>query len=306
MRSDLQFVSVKMNDLLRLKKQVRHFELKETNRQAYIGWGHAKSPFKSKGLDFQEVRAYQPGDDIRQIDWRVTAKYGKPFTKLYTDEKERQVFLICDMRSRMKFASHGRFKSVVCAYAAALLSYLASNKSDRLGFTILSSNYIETAKAYGADEVSDGLLRLLETVSDPSDMPSDQITLYQALQKSKPLIRAGSLVFILSDFSDWTSECETLIRQWTQKSTCGLIHIYDEMEKQLPRGIFSVSDGKEISSIDTRSHHFQTDYTDSFLKRTEELKNLAQNYEIGYLPIRTDENIVSKIFAYCIGEKNNA
>ena len=75
------------------------------------------------------------------------------------------------------------------------------------------------------------------------------------------------------------------------------------MEKQLPRGIFSVSDGKEISSIDTRSHHFQTDYTDSFLKRTEELKNLAQNYEIGYLPIRTDENIVSKIFAYCIGEK---
>ncbi len=306
MHFDSPTVSATLDDLLRLKKQAQRFELKETNRQAYLGWGQTKSPFKSKGLDFQEVRTYQPGDDIRQIDWRVTAKYGKPFTKLYTDEKERQVFLICDMRTRMKFASRGRFKSIVCAYATTLLAYLAANKSDRLGFTILTPETIETARAYGSHEVTDGLLKLLVTSSDPTKIESDQITLQQALQKSKPLIRAGSLIFILSDFSDWSPACETIVRQWTQKSICGLIHIYDELEKQLPRGIFSVSDGKEISAIDTRSHHFQVDYADIFLKRTEALQNLARNFEIGYLPIRTDENIIPKILAYCIGEKNNA
>ena len=306
MRTDSAFVYAKLDHLLRLKKQALGFKLKETNRQAYTGRGYTKSPFKSKGLDFQEVRAYQPGDDIRQIDWRVTAKYGKPFTKLYTDEKERQVFLICDMRSRMKFASRGRFKSVVAAYTAALLSYLAENKSDRLGFTVLTAEQIETTKAYGANEVLNGLLHTLETASDPLETASDQLSLHQALQKSTPLVRAGSLVFILSDFSDWTPACESILRRWAQKSTCGLIHIYDELEKHLPSGIFPISDGREITLIDTKSHRFQTDYADVFLKREEALKSLARNYDIGYLPVRTDEDIISKVFAYCVGEKNNA
>ena len=134
MRTDSAFVYADLDHLLRLKKQALRFQLKETNRKAYTGQGYTKSPFKSKGLDFQEVRAYQPGDDIRQIDWRVTAKYGKPFTKLYTDEKERQVFLICDMRSRMKFASRGRFNRLLRHIRP--LYYLIWRKTNRTGWDL--------------------------------------------------------------------------------------------------------------------------------------------------------------------------
>lgn len=299
-------VQVKVNDLLYLKKQVLNSELKSINHQSYLGWGRAKSPFKSKGLDFQEVRAYQPGDDIRQIDWRVTAKYGKPFTKLYTDEKERQVFLICDMRTRMKFASRGVFKSVACACASALLAFLSGNKLDRLGFTLLTSKHVETVKAYAINDVLDGFLRLLEAASNPTETLVDTVMLSEGLEAAAPLIRAGSLVFVLSDFSDWSESCEKIVRQWSQKSVCNLIHIYDIFETQLPSGIFPVSDGMRTTVIDTQSSHFQTNYANMFSKRVKQLKNAVNAGEIGYLPIGTDENIIAKVFSYCVGEKNDA
>lgn len=303
MNNTLKFNPVKadLKDLTSIKKQVSQMFLKETNRKVYIGFGETKSPFKTKGLDFQEVRMYQPGDDIRQIDWKLTAKYGKPFTKLYTDEKERQVFLICDMRTRMKFASVGAFKSVVCAHIATFLSYLAENKHDRLGFTILSSSFIETVEAYSAKESLQGLLSTLEKVSTPTDLKNDQISLLQALEKSDALIRSGSLVFILSDFSDWNLQCDAIIRRWSNKNICSFVHIYDKMEQELPKGIFPISDGAEIALLDTVSHHFPTVYNNIFQQRVSQLEKTAELYQCGYLPLRTDENILNKTAMYSLG-----
>lgn len=297
-------VKVETNDLLNIKKQVARFTLKETNKKAYTGWGQAKSPFKSKGLDFQEVRVYQPGDDIRQIDWRVTAKYGKPFTKLYTDEKERQVFLICDMRSCMKFATRGAFKSVWCARVAALLAFLAQNKQDRLGFSILLADKIESGRLFNAKEAFDGLIQLLSRASDPSDIKEDTITLTQALKASRPLVKDGSLIFIISDFSDWDDEALNIVQGWSLKSTCGFLHIYDPLEQTFPQGVFPVSNGKEIFAVDSRVAGFSKNFASVFEKRQENLLQAARRLEIGYAPMRTDEDVLLKVFRYCIGEKN--
>ena len=119
------------NVLLEMKKKAQMFSLAKNRLRADVGFGETASLFKTKGLDFQEVRVYQPGDDIRLIDWKITAKHNKPFTKLYTDEKERQVFLIVDMRSSMKFATTGVFKSVLTAECSSLISFLAENKKDK-------------------------------------------------------------------------------------------------------------------------------------------------------------------------------
>ena len=301
--SNTKFNPVKadLKDLVSIKKYVAQMFLKETNRKAYIGFGQTKSPFKTKGLDFQEVRVYQPGDDIRQIDWKITAKYGKPFTKLYTDEKERQVFLICDMRTRMKFASSGAFKSVVCAHIASFLAHLAEKKHDRLGFTILSSSFVETATPYTAKEVLQGLLSILEGFSNPSDLNEDKISLLQALEKSDSLIRPGSLVFILSDFSDWNIQCESIIQRWSVKNTCSFVHIYDKLERNLPKGVFPISDGKHISLLDTMGHHFPRIFENIFNTRSQQLEKTAQIYQCGYLPVRTDENVLDKTIVYSLG-----
>ena len=294
-------VKADFKDLIAIKKQVAQMFLKETNHKSYIGFGQTKSPFKTKGLDFQEVRVYQPGDDIRQIDWKITAKYGKPFTKLYTDEKERQVFLICDMRTRMKFASTGAFKSVICARIASFLCYLAENKHDRLGFTVLSSSFIETAEAYTTRETLQGLLTTLESVSNPTDLNDDKISLLQALEKSDSMIRSGSLIFILSDFSDWNTQCDSIVQRWSVKNTCSFVHIYDKLETNLPKGIFPISDGKQISLLDTANHHFPTVFSNIFQKRAEQMEKTAQIYQCGYLPVRTDEQALDKAIVYSLG-----
>ena len=124
-------VSLELPDLVSLKEHAESLFLPLNDKVSLSGFGNKKSPFRSRGLDFQEVRVYQPGDDIRQIDWRVTAKYGEPFTKLYSEEKEQQIYLVCDLRPNMQFASHGHFKSVVAVRLTALSAFMANKKKDR-------------------------------------------------------------------------------------------------------------------------------------------------------------------------------
>ena len=125
MQSHANACEIEMKDLIALKARAEAFILPATGKKATVGFGSTYSPFKSRGLDFQEVRVYQPGDDIRQIDWHVTAKYGKPFTKLYTEEKERTIFFVVDLRSNMHFATHGDFKHVIAARMAAFMAFIA-------------------------------------------------------------------------------------------------------------------------------------------------------------------------------------
>ena len=130
-------VHIQMKDLIALKQRAESFLLPDSGKKATIGVGNTYSPFKSRGLDFQEVRVYQPGDDIRQIDWHVTAKYGKPFTKLYTEEKERTIFFVVDLRTNMHFATHGDFKSVIAARIAAFMAFIAEQQKDKIGYILL-------------------------------------------------------------------------------------------------------------------------------------------------------------------------
>ena len=292
-------IQADLRDLLQIKSQVAQLFLKETNRKTYIGLGNTQSPFKTKGLDFQEVRVYQPGDDIRQIDWRITAKYGKPFTKLYTDEKERQVFFICDMRSTMKFASQGAFKSVLVARIAAFLAYMAENKKDKIGFTVITDSFIETAQAFSAKEALTGFLKTLEKASCTDAASVSAVSLLQAFEQSAPLIKSGSLIFILSDFSDWITQTESFIQRWSIKNACSFIHIYDALEQQLPEGLFPVSDGVNFAMIDTTNHVFKENFPQFFKKKEATLQRIAKNYKCGYLPIRTGEEALLKTANYC-------
>ena len=121
-----------LKDLTALKQRAELFALPESGKKVLTGIGSTYSPFKSRGLDFQEVRVYQPGDDIRQIDWHSTAKYGKPFTKLYTEEKERTLFFIVDLRSSMYFATHGDFKAIMAARLTAFMATIAEHQKNKI------------------------------------------------------------------------------------------------------------------------------------------------------------------------------
>lgn len=301
--SKMNPVQAKFDDLVSLKRRAVS-PLMKTPQMSYTGFGETKSPFKTKGLDFQEVRAYQPGDDIRLIDWRVTAKYGKPFTKLYTDEKERLVYFICDMRTRMKFASSGAFKSVWVARIAAFLAYMAQNRGDKIAATVLTSDMLDTIALAGDNGAVLSLIRTLENASDPAEMKPDQLSLAQALSVSVPFIQSGSIIFILSDFSDWDEACEKIVRRWSRKATCALIQIYDALEEHLPDGIFPISNGYDISFLNTEKTSFKNTYEKAFQALQEKLSAVVQTYQLGFLPVRTDWDGIELAEAYCRGGKS--
>ena len=287
--------------LFEMKKKASLFTLRKNKLMVDIGFGEHKSPFKTKGLDFQEVRVYQPGDDIRLIDWKITAKHNKPYTKLYTDEKELQVFIIADMRSHMQFATKGVFKSVLSAKSAAFIAFLAENKNDKIGFCIIQDDKIECALPQMGKETVLSFVDGLDRAGILSVGKKGEMTLLQGLNKSEKLIRRGAMVFVISDFVDFNEACETVIKRISKKATCSLVHLYDEIEKNFPKGVFPVTDGNNVLFVDSKEALFQTKYEQSYETLVDALRQMAQNERVGYLSLSTKEDFVNQLAFYCKG-----
>lgn len=287
--------------LIALQKKARKGANPTLQKQTLAGSGNTRSPFKTKGMDFAEVRAYQAGDDSRQIDWRVTAKYGKPYTKLYVDEKERPVFFVCDMRTAMKFASHGDFKSVACARITAFLGWYCAAKGDNLRALMLTPNALKlTATGKGKDVVLP-ILKELSRASNPTHLAPDEVTLEQALARAIPFVQKGALVFVCSDFHDLTEKCKRLLGKLSHAGTVTFVHIYDEMERQLPDAFIPASNGKDALIVDMTVKKNRTAYTATFDKQQGFIKKMAAAHQTSYLDIRTDSDYIKTIAAFCEG-----
>ncbi len=291
-------IQLKLVDLISLKNRTGFWDTSTNKKNTYIGFGDNKSIFKSRGLNFQEVRQYQPGDDIRQIDWRVTAKYGKPFTKLYSEDKEKEVYILCDMRPSMQFASHGHFKSVIAGRLAAFIGFLAEKKNDALAYQILSKNLITSLGIMPSkDSMPHFLNQLVEEHSSESKISFNQI-----IPHMEQNIRSGSLIFILSDFHDINEENLKFLGEISRQNTVNCIHIYDKMEMDLPKGILPFSDGNQEVLIDTQSNTFQKSFHESWQTYTNSLRKAVQKYHWGYLPLSTNSDYLHQFQNFCMGE----
>ncbi len=286
-------VVVDQDSLIALKASAGNISLKATLQPVYLGVGETRSVFRTRGLDFQEVRAYQPGDDIRQIDWRITAKYGKPFTKLYTEEKERPVYIVCDMRSHMKFASQGEFKSVISARMAMFLAVVAEQKKDRVHTLIMLPNMIKTMSLSLSDKGSLALIPDLVAASLPTVVPTDETTLNQALQELEPTLKSGALLFICSDFHDFDENTAFRLGRMGSRRTIALIHIYDRLEKNLPEGVWAMTDGSQTVSVNAYEKSVRETFESSFNKQTDAIQQAVKKYGWGYLPIQTTDDYLS-------------
>lgn len=290
-------VRVSLKELSALKEKARFLKAFSTKKPVHHQTGETRSLFKTRGLDFQELRPYQPGDDLRQIDWRATAKYGKPFTKLYTEEKERPVFFLCDLRSRMKFASRGDFKSVMAARMTALLAWVSLQKKDPIGYALLQPHVITTSAPTKGENAVLELLKALEQCSSPDTETEDETTLAQALELVQLHVKRGAFIFVFSDFEDLTSPAVRILTQLADKQTVALIRLYDMLEKELPEGLLPISDGKTSAYLNMSSHNRHV-FTQEFEQNTQRLKQLAETHGLGFLSFATTDaylNILMKI-----------
>jgi len=286
---NLKGVYPSLQDLLALKKVTHQLTLDTVRRNAPCA-GQWQTRIRGRGLDFAEVRQYQPGDDIRSIDWRVTAKTQKTHTRLFTQEKERPIILAADMRSDMFFGSVNCFKSVVCAGAISMLAWIALKSKDRVGGVIIGDHrHIELrAKASRANVLS--FIHALHNYSQQLTSPiatSCEQTLDQMLIKLMRTAKPGSAVYIASDFHDIEQVNIGRLLKLTQHCRLTFIVISDPLEWALPNNRnLQVTDGINQSELLEAQHHFMQ-------QRMDKLLTVCQPLNIELLNISTADDLIA-------------
>jgi len=289
-------VRVSLKSLISLHHAAETLPLKPGRIRAISG-GEYHSPFKGRGMEFDEVRAYMQGDDVRTLDWRVTARTGKPHTKLFREERERPVLLFVDMRSSMFFATQGAFKVVRAAQAAAMLGWSAVKQGERLGGLLFNEqSHIELRPKRGKPP----LLHLLQKLAThqawhrhdySSDMQSHSQLLTQALGRLRSVAQPGSLIILLSDFSGLSSQGEAQLSQLSRHNELMLVDIHDTMEKELPPpGQYRLGDGANLMTLFTSGNKLRDEYRNRFIHQQQALQQFCRRNRMTLLPLGTDED----------------
>jgi len=293
-RSDASSVArVTLADLVRLAPQAKQLELWQTRRDVDDGGAH-HTMFKGRGMEFAETRPYQPGDDIRHIDWRVTARSGRAHTKLFREERERPVLVWVDCRPHMQFATRGSFKSVLAARLAALVAWAAHAHGDRVG-----GNVISAARAC-AQEPRRGrhnvlrLLRALEFACTPTDPEAGSMTeaAEESLASLRRTVRPGTIVFLIGDFHDLEGAVKDLVAQIGVHSDVTLCCLHDPLEAELPpAGIYPVSSPHgEVANLDTANTAWRAEYARRFQHRMQALRDATRRHRARFLSVGTAED----------------
>jgi uncharacterized protein (DUF58 family) len=300
LQPDASPVSVTQAELIRLSGPARTIAL-DVLRVNSLQTGAYVSNFKGRGMEFDESRPYQPGDDPRNIDWRVTARSNEAYTKLFREERERPVLIVTDLRSNMHFATQGSFKSVSAARASALLSWAAHHRGDRLGGIVFGdTRHRELRPRLGRQAA---LRYVHELVSHPDwNVPDEPVVtdeepaLTQALAAMRRVIHPGSLVIVISDFVGLSRKAQSYLTGVARHSEVLAILLSDPLERRLPPpGRYRLVSHDDEMAIDTFAKNARSDYRHEFQDRVAVIDKFCHRYGIHLLHLSTDEDPIEKL-----------
>jgi len=280
--------SVSLRELIELKAAGDSIRLSAPRVSDYSGGN--LSPFKGRGVEFDESRPYQEGDDLRTIDWRVTARTGKPHTKVFREERNRPVILWIDLERSMMFATRGAYKAVTAARAAGVIAWSAVANGDQLGGMVFSESGHEELRPRLGRRAA---LRLLQLVAanrawQERRFEADPGATHHALDRLTRVVRPGSLVFLFSDFLAFGDDEARQIRRIASHCDVQLLHIYDPIEAELPPpGQYRIDTGSRIETIDTGDMALRQRYEAEFEARRQRLTQLARLPGVRLITCRT-------------------
>lgn len=288
---------VTTKELILMQQQAHKLDMSHRSYARSTSTGSHLSQFRGRGMDYQESRIYQAGDDIRNMDWRVTARAGKPHTKLYQEERERPVVLVVDFNPGMFFGSTNSLKSVLAAKAATLIAWSVAARGDRIGALIINSSHHELVPKTGKRGVLQ-LIRELVIHSDPNNglnqsMASKHTRMNDELKRLRRLAKPGSLVFIISDFYDIDEETAAHLRQLSRHNDIQAIQIVDPLElTPPPPDRYAVTDGKSSGVVNTKSTKGHDKYLQFFSQHHQKIQDLMQKQNIPLLCLSTEDDVL--------------
>lgn len=278
-----------------LLKKVRKIEIKTRRLSDHIFGGEYHSTFKGRGMTFSEVRQYQFGDDVRNIDWNVTARYNEPFVKVFEEERELTMMLLVDVSGSELFGSSKNFKKDIITEIAATLAFSATKNNDKIGL-ILFSNQIELY--IPPKKGSSHVLRIIRELIEfkPKSRKTD---LTYALKFLTNVMKKKAIVFILSDFMD--ENYDHTMKITGKKHDVTGIRIFDQREETIPNiGMVQMQDQEsgEYILVNTAAKSVRKNYTAFYNDRAEYFKETFRRSGSGTLQVRVDENYVKKLLGY--------
>ncbi|MDH8701690.1 uncharacterized protein (DUF58 family) [Dysgonomonadaceae bacterium PH5-43] len=278
------------NELL---KKVRHIEIKTRGLSRNIFAGQYHSAFKGRGMAFSEVREYQFGDDTRDIDWNVTARYSKPYIKVFEEERELTVMLLVDVSGSKDFGTHGNLKKDMITEIAATLAFSAIQNNDKIG-VIFFSDKVE--KFISPQKGKKHILYIIRELLDfePSNVKTD---ISKVLQYLTNVIKKRCTTFVLSDFID-NNNYQHALTIANRKHDMVAIQVYDEREVNIPNvGLMKIKDAESNKEqwIDTSSSKVRKAYQQWWAERQDNMLNAFKKSRVDSVSVRTDEDYVKAL-----------
>lgn len=281
-RSQSDTVHISVERLLSLRHLGSGIQLHARKRTQSSIDGDLATRFRGRGMEFAEVRPYHAGDDIRNIDWRVTARTQKTHTKLFQEERERPVFVVTDQRASMFFGTQSVFKSVYAAELAACIAWGAMANNDRIGALIFGDNDQKDLRPKRGKHAVLAFLHQLHTFNSALNNPNASAghTLTEQLEDMSRIAKPGSAIYVISDFHDFDSAndgaAKRALSQLSKHTDVNLFMLYDPFEMQLPeKRSLTLSNGESRLDIHT-NRHFTEQYTNKFQEHLEQVHHCAR------------------------------
>ncbi|EAZ96741.1 hypothetical protein FBBAL38_04940 [Flavobacteria bacterium BAL38] len=282
-------------DTKEILKKVRKIEIKTRRLSDHIFSGEYHTSFKGRGMTFSEVRQYQYGDDVRAIDWNVTARYNEPFVKVFEEERELTMMLVVDISGSESFGTKNQQKRDMVTEIAATLAFSATQNNDKIGLLLFSDQielFIPPKK--GKSHVLRIIRELIEF-----QPKSNKTDLAQALKYLSGVLKKKAIVFMISDFM--VKDYQQTLKIAAKKHDVTGIRVYDQREESLPNiGIVNMMDAEtgETLLVDTNSKQVRTNYEKYYQENVTYFKDIFSKCGAGTISSRVDESYVTKLLGY--------
>ncbi|MEN3323636.1 DUF58 domain-containing protein [Mariniflexile soesokkakense] len=282
-------------DTKELLKKVRKIEIKTRRLSDHIFGGEYHSTFKGRGMTFSEVRQYQFGDDVRNIDWNVTARYNEPYIKVFEEERELTMMLMVDVSGSEMFGTEAQFKNEIITEIAATLAFSATQNNDKIGLILFSDKvelYIPPKK--GRSHVLRIIRELIEFEPE-----SKQTNLAEALKFMQNVMKKKAIVFVLSDFI--ADDYNQTMKIVSGKHDVTGIRVYDKREEEIPNlGVVQMEDEEtgEYMLVNTSSKKVRLNYAKFYQEKVDYYRESFTKSGAGTIDCRVDESYVKKMLGY--------
>jgi uncharacterized protein (DUF58 family) len=293
-------VYAELDDLIRLKYTTAGFSLRPNQPVHSVLAGRKSSTLRGRGLDFSEIRGYLPGDDVRNIDWKATARLRKAHVRVYQEERDRPCLLIIDQRIAMFFGSQQRMKSVSAAQVAALAVWRVLEEGDRIGALVFNDTELILQRPLRSESnamrILDTVVKLNHKLQIHQRTQSNPSMLNKALQQATREVKHDALVVVISDFDGADEQTKKLFSKIASHNDTLAIHVSDPLEHQLPSNarLAFQQDDKQLE-IDTSKSNIQERYAASSSSRVDEAVAFLRRVGTPVLSLTTTEPVFGQI-----------